>query len=374
MFACTASPAVADRPLALPGPPVLATGAWFESTPARVAGDRLHRAASAGDLIDAEACRRFDAALDALLELPGEPPQAVAHDLHPDFHSTRAALALAERLRVPAIAVQHHHAHLAAVLAEHGHPGPALGIAADGVGLGDDGAAWGGELLLVNGAACSRLGHLRALPLPGGDRAAREPWRMAAAALQLAGRGEEIARRFAHHGAAAQLAQIIDRPHLSPPTTSLGRHFDAAAALLGLCEVNDTGAQAAIALESAAHARGPVAPEADAWRVTADGTLDLLPLLVRLADESDAARGAARFHATLAAAFADWLTTAAEARNVRTVALGGGCFHNRLLSATLVEHLAASGLAVLRPERLPPGDAGIAAGQAWVAQRILEGN
>src|SRR5690606_14111424 len=173
-----------------------------------------------------------------LLELPGEPPRAIAHDLHPDFHSTRAGRALAERLRVPAIAVQHHHAHLAAVLAEHGHPGPALGIAADGVGLGDDGAAWGGELLLVDGATCSRLGHLRALPLPGGDRAAREPWRMAAAALQLAGRGEEIARRFAHHGAAAQLAQIIDRPHLSPPTTSLGRHFDAAAALLGLCEVN----------------------------------------------------------------------------------------------------------------------------------------
>ena len=358
--------------LALPGPPVLATGAWFESTPARVADGRLHCAPGAGDLIDAEACRRFDAALEALLALPGEPPQAVAHDLHPDFHSTRIARALAERLQLPSIAVQHHHAHIAAVLAEHGHAGAALGIAADGVGLGTDGAAWGGELLLVDGATCTRLGHLRALPLPGGDRAAREPWRMAAAVLQAAGRGSEIATRFTRHAAAAQLAQIIDRAHLSPPTTSLGRHFDAAAALLGLCEVNETGAQAAIALESAAHSHGAAAPEADAWRVTADGTLDLLPLLVRLADETDAARGAARFHATLAAAFADWLQVAAEARNVRTVALGGGCFHNRLLSAALLEHLAAAGLAVLRPERLPPGDAGIAAGQAWVAQRVLQ--
>ncbi|WP_230976666.1 Kae1-like domain-containing protein [Pseudothauera rhizosphaerae] len=353
---------------------MLAAGAWFEGTPGRVADGRFHRAPGAGDLIDADACRRFDAALDALGALPGEAPRAVAHDLHPDFHSTLAACALAERLQVPAIPVQHHHAHLAAVLAEHGHAGPVVGIAADGVGLGTDGHAWGGELLHVDGAACTRLGHLRALPLPGGDRAAREPWRMAAAVLQRAGRGTEIARRFPRHTAAAQLASIVDRPQLSPPTTSLGRHFDAAAALLGLCEVNETGAQAAVALESAARAHGPVPPEPDAWRIEPDGTLDLLPLLARLADEPNAPLGAARFHATLAAALAGWLIAAAENLACRTVALGGGCFHNCLLSAALADRLAAAGLAVLRPERLPPGDAGLAAGQAWVAQRILQGN
>lgn len=363
----------ADTAWPLPGAAVLAVGAWFESTPARATDGRLHWAASAGDLCDAHACRRFDAALEALLALPGTPPQAIAHDLHPDFHSTRVARALANRLRVPAIAVQHHHAHIAAVLAEHRCAGPTLGLAADGVGLGSDGTAWGGELLRVDGATCTRLGHLRVLPLPGGDRAAREPWRMAAAVLHLAGRGGEIASRFARHAAAAQLVQVIGRPHLSPPTSSLGRYFDAAAALLGLCEVNETGAQAAIALESAARAHGPVTAEPDGWRIAADGTLDLLPLLERLADEPDAARGAARFHATLAAALACWLTDAARAQALDTVALGGGCFHNRLLSAALCAHLTAARLAVLRPERLPPGDASIAAGQAWVAQRVLEG-
>ncbi|MGL1832246.1 Kae1-like domain-containing protein [Rhodocyclaceae bacterium SMB388] len=359
-------------PFPLPGPPVLATGAWFESTPMRVADGQLHRAHGAGDLIDADACRRFDAALDALLALPGEPPRAVAHDLHPDFHSTRRALALAGRLGLRAIAVQHHHAHLAAVLAEHRHPGPAVGLAADGVGLGTDGGAWGGELLQLAGATCIRRSHLRPLPLPGGDRAAREPWRMAAAVLHLVGRGSDIATRFAHHAAAAGLAQIIERAPLSPPTTSLGRHFDAAAALLGLCELNETGAQAAIALESAARAHGRVAPETDAARIAPDGTLDLLPLLARLADESDPARGAARFHATMSAALIDWVAAAAETGGTPTVALGGGCFHNRLLRSALAQGLAARGLTVLLPGHLPPGDAGIAAGQAWVAQRLLE--
>lgn len=368
----TAAPGADALGLMLDGPPVLATGAWFESTPCRVTAGMLQRAGTAGDLIDADACRRFDAAIEALLALTGEPPAAIAHDLHPDFHSTRAAQALAAHLGVPAIAVQHHHAHIAAVLAEHRHPGPAIGLAIDGVGLGDDGSAWGGELLYVQHERCARLGHLRRLPLPGGDRAAREPWRMAAAVLHLAGRSGEIAQRFARHASAAQLAHIIDHPRLSPLTSSLGRQFDAAAALLGLCELNRAGPEAAIALETAAARFGSIAPNPDDWQISADGTLDLMPLLAALADERDPDRGAARFHHSLAAALAQWLQRAAQAYACPTIALGGGCLHNRILGQALQQRLAPSGLQVLRPLQLPPGDAGIAIGQAWVAQRRLQ--
>lgn len=359
--------------LMMPGPPVLAAGAWFASTAARVADGQLRRAPGAGDLIDADACRRYDLAIDALLAAPGEIAQAVAHDLHPDFHSTRVALAMAEGLGIPAIPVQHHHAHVAAVLAEHGHHGPVVGLAADGVGLGLDGTAWGGELLWVQGSACKRIGHLRALPMPGGDRAALEPWRMAVAVMHLAGRDGEIAARFAHREGAAQLAAVLDRPRLCPTTTSLGRHFDAAAALLGLCEDNHHDAAAPIALETVAKAHGPVPPEHCLWRFTPDGTLDLLPLLASLIDEVEAARGAARFHATLVCALAEWLVNAARLHGVDAVALGGGCFNNRLLTEGLVRRLAETGLRVLRPARLSPGDADLCIGQAWVAQRKLEG-
>lgn len=357
----------------MPGPPVLASGAWFASTAARVSHNRLSLSSTAGDLIDAEACRRFDHAMESLHAMAGDAPLAVAHDLHPDFHSTQVALALADRLAIPAIGVQHHHAHLASVLAEHGHVGPVLGIAADGLGLGTDGTLWGGELLRLEGSRCTRLGHLRTLPMPGGDRAAHEPWRLAVAVLQLTGRGDRIPTRFAHRPGATLLASLVDRPRLAPPTSSLGRHFDAAAALLGLCEENHHDAAAPLALEAAAGQHGPAEAKPQGWHIQPDNTLDLLPLLAELADESGPARGAACFHATLVAALAAWLTNAARSNAVDTVVLGGGCFHNRLLSDGLAAQLAAAGLDVLRPARLSPGDAHLCVGQAWVAQRTLEG-
>ncbi len=362
-----------EAPIALPFapecPPVLAFGAYFKNAPCLVRGGEALVAATVGDLDTPEACRRMDQAVAALAARTQ--PAAVAHDLHPDFHSSRAACALAAELGVPAIAVQHHHAHVAAVLAEHGHAGPALGLALDGVGLGTDGRAWGGELLRVDGAGFARLGHLRELPLAGGDRAAREPWRMAAAVLHLAGRGAEIARRFAGCRAAALLDAVLAREALAPPTSSLGRWFDAAAGLLGICEVMRFEAEAAIALEEFARAYGEVPPEPDGWRLDAANRLDLLPMAASLADEHDEGRGAARFHATLTAALADWVRRAADASGLDVVALSGGCFHNRILSAGLAARLRAGGLAVLEARRLSPGDAGLALGQAWVAAHHL---
>ncbi|WP_345793411.1 carbamoyltransferase HypF [Thauera sp. JM12B12] len=377
------------------GHPILALGAWFKHAACLLDSDGLTFGPNLGDLDNAEACAGVEPAVDALLAAASGQARAVAHDLHPDFHSTRVALATAHRLGVPAIGVQHHHAHIGAVLAEHARfdAHPVLGLALDGVGLGSDGEAWGGELLLVEGARFQRLGRLRPLRLPGGDRAAREPWRMAAALLHACGRGDEIADRFAHHPAAAMLAQVLARPALSPPTSSLGRHFDAAAALLGICERMRFEAEAAIALERlAARQSAPAVDPAD-WHiieaVSASATgvgrpdgngvgtaavpfeLDLHPLLRRLADAPDAARGAARFHATLAAALIDWVRRASALTGCDTVVLGGGCLHNRLLADALHAGLPAHGFKVLGARSLSPGDAALALGQAWVALHQL---
>ncbi|AKU14591.1 hydrogenase maturation protein [Azoarcus sp. CIB] len=368
-----APPFAVTLPLAPRGPSVLAFGAYFKNALCLACDGEAHIGATVGDLDTSEACHDMDAWVEAIVA--HHTPAAVAHDLHPDFHSSRRACEIAARLGVPAFPVQHHHAHVAAVLAEHGHAGPALALALDGVGLGSDGTAWGGELLRVDGASFERLGHLAPLPLAGGDRAAREPWRMAAAVLHRAGRADEIATRFAAQPAAAMLAQLLGRSALCPPTSSLGRVFDAAAGLLGLCPVMHFEAEAAIALERAAAGYldrvGDLAPEADGWSIDGAARLDLFPLLATLADETDAARGAARFHVTLVAALDDWVARAADQTCLDVVALSGGCLHNRILSQRLGAALRERGLTVLEAQRLSPGDAGLALGQAWVAMHHL---
>jgi len=368
-------------PIRLPhaGPPVLATGAYLKNTACLTRGGEAFLSQHIGDLENAASCVALEEAVEHLQTVLEIRPQAVAHDLHPDFFSTRLALQLAAELSVPAIGVQHHHAHIAAVAAEHGVAAPILGLALDGVGHGmvdenDSGDAWGGELLLVDGAHCRRLGHLRALPLPGGDRAAREPWRMAAAVLHLLGRNDEIAARFAAQPAANAVADMLARDLHCPATTSAGRWFDAAAALLGVREVMNFEGQAAMLLEGLAQRRGVVTPAVSGYRIN-DGVLDLLPLAERMIDERDAAFGAALFHSTLAAALAEWIGAASRATDITTVALGGGCFMNAVLSRQLKRLLKARALDVLEARQAPANDGGIALGQAWVAlQRLTKAN
>ncbi|MBT9598277.1 MAG: carbamoyltransferase HypF [Vitreoscilla sp.] len=363
---------------------VLALGAWLKNSACRVDGNRLAGSGLHGDLDDPAACLALEATARHLVALG--PLDALAHDLHPDFHSTRLAQELAHRLGIPAIGVQHHHAHVAVVQAEQGLAEPVIGLALDGVGLGTDGQAWGGELLWVDGAQCQRLGHLPPLALPGGDAAAREPWRMAAAVLHAAGRGAEIGPRFASRvgGTAASTVQtLLQRGLRCPPSTSAGRWFDAAAAALGLCLRQHTEAEAAMALERAAQqglAEHPgIAREAAGLvPLTADprsGAVvpDLHALLARLFALADAEgpaaapRGAALFHAALADALARAVVQAARGRFTFTVVLGGGCFFNRVLTSRLREPLQQAGLRVLQPQALSCGDAGLALGQAWVA-------
>ena len=370
-------------------PPVLACGAWLKNAACLLdAQGRTHWTAVHGDLSDPAACAALEASVHALRQGHG-PVRAVAHDLHPDFFSSRLAMDIAESLGVPAIGVQHHHAHIAAVLAEHRIDGPVIGLALDGVGLGDDGQAWGGELLLVDGARRQRLGHLHPLALPGGDRAAREPWRMAASALHALDRGAEIVPRFAPvvgEATASGVQQMLARGLNCPPTSSAGRWFDAAAAALGLSVRQTEEAEAAIALETAAarwlaqqtaaHEPLPATLVDLLTDTLPDGQrrLDVRGLFAALLDV-DPARvdaAAAGFHLALADALAHWATQAARDHGTATVCLGGGCFFNRVLRERVVERLQAAGLRALLPGANGCGDAGLALGQAWVAARQIE--
>jgi hydrogenase maturation protein HypF len=223
-------------------------------------------------------------------------------------------------------------------------------------------------LLRIDGARCERLGHLAPLSLPGGDAAAREPWRMAAAVVHALGRGKEIAARFADEPAAAMVAQMLERGINCPRTSSAGRLFDAAAGLLGVRRRQSFEGQAAMLLEGLAARHGPVEALADGWRLR-DGVLDVLPFMAHLDDCEDAAAGAAWFHATLAAALVDWVSVAAESSGIRRVAAGGGCLLNRRLLTDLQQGLHARGLSLYVAQTLPPNDGGLSVGQAWVASR-----
>jgi hydrogenase maturation protein HypF len=357
------------RAIRLPaaGPSVLAVGGWFKNTVCVTRGDEAFVSQHVGDLDNAAACGFFEETVAHLLDILEIEPEIVAHDLHPDFHSSRFAAAFAVERGIAAVGVQHHHAHIAAVCAEHGVTAPVLGLALDGVGLGSDGAAWGGELLRVEGAQCERLGHLVPLALPGGDVAAREPWRMAAAALHALGRNDEIGRRFADEPAAATVATMLARGIHCPPTSSAGRLFDAAAGLLDIKRRASFEGQAAMLLEGLAAAQGACDPLADGWRSGTDGTLDLRPLLAHMAVAQCAGPAAALFHATLGAALVEWVTAAARRTGITTVAAAGGCLLNRLLVGSLRAGCAARGLRLLTAESLPPNDGGLALGQALVA-------
>ena len=379
---------VAILPKAAPAR-VLACGAYLKNTACLLDGCRVVWSAPHGDLTAAANREALNKSVEQLLRLASGPIEAIAHDMHPDIYSSHIALSLADRLGIRAIPVQHHHAHIAVVQAEQGVADDVIGLALDGVGLGMDGGAWGGEVLWVDASAqrWRRLDHLAPILLPGGDAAAYEPWRMAAAVLHGLGRGQEIETRFsasvdAH--AARIVHRMLDRHVNSPATTSAGRWFDAAAAALGLCLHQSIEAEAAMMLEHHAHIWLDAHPDFDfPWT-----SLDLAPVVAKLfavadhitdpcadqnADFDDEpasqqiARGAALFHLGLVNGLACSAIAAARQHGVQAVVLGGGCFLNKVLSEQLSARLRSAGLAVLRPQSVSCGDAGIALGQAWVA-------
>jgi hydrogenase maturation protein HypF len=341
-------------------PCMLGVGAFLKNTICLTRGREAFVSQHIGDLDNPEARRFLGETIAHLQRILDVRPQAVACDWHPDFPSSE----FARQLDLPLTPVQHHHAHVAAVAAEHGVSGPLLGVALDGYGYGEAGSAWGGELLRVDAAGFQRLGQLQPIAQPGGDRCARETWRCAAAALHALGRGDEIAERFAGEPMAPLVRQLLDRG-LAPTTSSAGRWFDAACGLLGLHWHSRYEGQAPMALEAAFTGAEIVA---NGWSIDA-GVLDLRALLGALAEPGmDVRTGSNRFHGTLIAALAAWVVQAASATGLRQVALSGGCLLNRVLAEGLSAALRERGLTPLLPRLLPPNDGAISLGQVFVAR------
>lgn len=339
-------------------PPVLAVGAFLKNCVGAAKGGRAVVTKSGNDLQTPADVKKFKEDLKAMQAWLGAPAKWVAHDLHPDFPNTRHA----QSLGLPCLPVQHHHAHVAAVLAEHGETALAAGLALDGFGLGPGNQSWGGELLLVDGPRYERLGHLSLLAQPGGDAAARQPWRMAAAALHELGKTGVIAQRFQDQPGAEIIGQMLARGVNAPYTSSAGRLFDAACGLLNLMPVAEFEGQAPMALERLVDQ--PMA-WAEGFRIDGD-VLSFLPLLARL-DGMAAKDGANLFHGTLALGLARFAGQAARNRHIGVIVLSGGCFLNKVLSKEVHAHLTKDGFRVLMAEKLSPGDGGLALGQAWVA-------
>ena len=350
--------------LPVAGPPLLAVGGHERVTVCLAAGGRAVLSQHVGDLDHPESDAFFREVIAHLQELTGAAPEAVVHDRHPDYRSTRWARASG----LPCVPVQHHHAHVAACLAEHGRAGRVLGVAFDGTGLGDDDTLWGGELLDADLASSRRVGRLRALALPGGEAAIREPWRLAAAALIDAGEPLDLL-----HGVSVRerdrVRALLDT-NLPPRATGAGRWFDAVAVLLGAAPAVSYDGQAPAQLEALA-ARGVAAPLTFTLAPGDPFELDLRPAIRELAAELR--RGtpppvlAARFHATIAAAIREGCRHA----GARTIVLTGGCFQNRLLLEQTLALLEADGREVLVHGRVPPNDGGLALGQAAIASYRL---
>jgi hydrogenase maturation protein HypF len=367
----------APMPIALPVPtprPLLGVGPLLKNTFTLAAGDQAWVSQHIGDLETVETLEHFERGLRRYRSLFRIDPEVVVRDSHPEYLSSRFA---AEQ-GLPMLEVQHHHAHIAAVTAEHGVTEMVIGVALDGAGYGDDGTTWGAEVLIADLTGYRRAGHLLPVPLPGGDRAARSPWRAALGYLSAEpGFADGFRAAFAPVDPAERqlVTRQIERGFNAPLASSMGRLFDAAAAILGVRHEARYEGQAAMELEALA-GRLP-ATEYPSRFFEREGriVLDPLPLLAVLG--SRLRRGvpvpelAADFHASIAWALTELVQRVAAGTDLRTVALGGGVFQNARLLESMVRRLEQLGFRVLIPRALPPNDGAISYGQAAVAAAQL---
>ena len=356
---------------------VLAVGAELKNTFCMTKGSQAFVSHHVGDLENVATLEAFEEGIAHFREMFDVEPAAVARDLHPDYLASRYAVASG----LPEVVVQHHHGHVASVLADAGYyEGKVIGVAFDGAGLGDDGAVWGGEFLVADLAGYERAAHLKYVPLPGGDAAAREPWRMALAWLREL-YGDDALRRplpfldDIPEGRREMVLEAAAKGVNAPPTSSMGRLFDAVAALAGIRNFVNYEGQAALEFEQ------QVACEEDgAYEFSYDDgkplVIDAAPVIEAVVADVRAGTApgaiAARFHNAVAAMAADVASRLRDEYGLSAVALGGGCFQNITLLRKLVPTLEGAGFDVLIHERVPTNDGGLSLGQAAAALARLE--
>jgi len=351
---------------------VLACGGQLKNTFCLGKGDQAFVSHHIGDLENLDTLASFQEGIQHYQNLFGIEPQAIAYDLHPEYLATKYAL---ESDILRKIGVQHHHAHIASVMAEHGREGPVIGVAADGTGYGTDGAVWGGEIMLADLLSFERLMHLAYVPLPGGEQAIRQPWRMAAAYLQQAYGNHflNLELPFVKHLDQQKwslIDQMIQRGVNSPPTSSLGRLFDAVAALLGVRDAVQYEGQAAMELEARAEP-SEVGYHFDIHRETFDVRPTIRAIVSDLLHGMPVPEIAGHFHRTIANMLLIGCQIARQRTAINQVALSGGVFQNKLLLEQLLLMLEADGFRTDINRLVPPNDGGLSLGQAAIAAARL---
>jgi len=360
-------------------PTMLAVGGHLKNAVALSLGRQAILGSHVGDLESVSSVEVHERSVRDLVDFFRVVPEAVACDLHPDYASTRYAERLAAEWGVPLIRVQHHHAHVAACMAEHRLAGPVLGFSWDGTGYGPDGTVWGGEALECDGAGgFRRFAHLRTFPLPGGDRAVREPRRSALGLLfeMLGDEAADIGGQWFSSAELDTLFVLMERALHTPRTSSMGRLFDAVAALCGFSARMSFEGQAAMQLEFAADLRVDDAyplplvepPDSEGAPLVADWEPLVRAVLSDRASREPVGRTGARFHNALA----HLAVSVAQRWGGRQVVLTGGCFQNAILAERVRGRLLQSGFDVYTHREVPPGDGGIALGQLWVAAERSE--
>ncbi|MFZ5998681.1 MAG: carbamoyltransferase HypF [Nitrospirota bacterium] len=364
---------------------ILACGADLKNTFCLTKGSKAIPSQHIGDLEHYETLGFFGETLRNLKNTFRVAPEAVAHDMHPDYFSTKLALEYAREHDIPedrCIPVQHHHAHIVSVMAEHGLREKVIGIAFDGTGYGMDGHIWGGEFLVADRVSFERAAHFRYVPLPGGDKAVKEPWRAAAAYLHqtFGDHAFEILpsffRRFKRADVDAVLQMVKNSIH-APLTSSAGRLFDAVSSVIGLRDRITFEGEAAIDLEMAAHAYRGITGEPYPYNKEGS-SIDMSPAIEAIAGDCnrsvETGAIARRFHATMGEVILNVAKEIREESGLRNVVMSGGVFQNRLLTEISIAALRKNGFAVWMNERVPANDGGISLGQAAVAwERMKKG-
>jgi hydrogenase maturation protein HypF len=366
-------------------PPLLAVGGHLKNVFTLARGRFAYQSQHLGDLESLTGLEFFRESLGHLMRTFEIEPRTVVHDLHPGYLSTTWAREWARERGLKLIAVQHHHAHVAGCMAEHGLTGSVIGLALDGTGYGSDGRIWGGEVLIASLAGFERFAHLEYVPMPGGEAAIKEPWRMALGHLRAAGFDIGSSETLALIGTTEQearvLARMMERGVNVPQTSSLGRLFDAVAAIVLGRRLVDYEAQAAIELEGIAVDEPDDVPgyalefAGGDWAAREPVRISATPLWRELLDDlrtvTSKARIAARFHAGVAGCFVNAAVLARAATGINQVALSGGCMHNRRLARLLRIKLEDEGFEVFQHRNVSPGDGGLSYGQAAVAAAKL---